>query len=200
MPPDAQRVGVLGGTFDPPHIGHLASAVEVRAALGLQEVLLVVANEPWQKVASRPVTPAADRLAMVEAAVEGLDGLRASAVEIERGGPSYTVDTLRELERDRPGTEWFVIVGADAAAGLPTWDRPDELRAAATFALVDRPGLPGPPPPPGWRFVHVDVPRLDVSSSDLRERVAAGRPLDVLTPPGVVACIRDRRLYGWRRS
>ncbi|HEX7167817.1 MAG TPA: adenylyltransferase/cytidyltransferase family protein, partial [Acidimicrobiales bacterium] len=91
------RIGVLGGTFDPVHIAHLVSAVNVRAALGLDRVLLVVANEPWQKVGTRPISPAADRLAMVEAAVAGVDGVEASAIEIARGGPSYTADTIAAL-------------------------------------------------------------------------------------------------------
>ena len=196
MPHDAARVGLLGGTFDPPHVGHLATAVEVRDVLGLDEVWLVVANEPWQKVASRQITPATDRLAMVRDATRGLAGLEASSIEIDRGGPSYTVDTLLELREAHPGVEWFVVLGADAAAGLPTWERADELAELATFVLVDRPGLPSPPPPTGWRFVHVSVPRLDVSSSELRDRVRTGRPLDVLVPPAVIACIEARRLYG----
>lgn len=165
--------------------------------LRLSEVLLVVANEPWQKVGARVVSPARDRLALVEAAVAPYPGLRASAVEIERGGPSYTVDTLLALREQHPGTEWFVILGADAAAGLPTWERPEELAGLATFVLVDRPGLPSPPPPSGWSFVHVGVPRLDVSSSELRDRVASGRPLDVLVPSEVIVGITERRLYGW---
>lgn len=198
MPHDAARVGLLGGTFDPPHIGHLATGVEVRDVLGLDEVWLVVANEPWQKVGTRPVTPAEDRLAMVEAACSDVVGLRASSIEIERGGPSYTVDTLHTLRERRPGTEWFVVLGADAAAGLPSWERTEELADLATFVLVDRPGLPAPAPPDGWPFVHVSVPRIDVSSSELRARVQTGRPLDVLVPAPVIACIDARRLYRWQ--
>jgi nicotinate-nucleotide adenylyltransferase len=200
MPLDAIRVGILGGTFDPPHIGHLATAVEVKSRLGLDEVLLVVANDPWQKSAGRLVTPAVDRLAMVEAAVEGLDGVHASSIEIDRGGPSYTIDTITDLAAAHPDREWFVVVGADAAAGLDTWHRAEELRTAALFVVVDRPGLSAPGPPAGWRVRHVTVPRLDVASSELRQRVAEGRPLDVLVPRGVITCIRDRRLYGWHRS
>ena len=199
MAQDTARVGILGGTYDPPHIGHLATAVEVRNVLRLDEVLFVVANEPWQKLGARSISPPRDRLALVEAAVAPFAGLRASAMEIERGGPTYTIDTLEALDGARPGVEWFVIVGADAAAGLPTWERADELAALTTFVLVDRPGLPSPPPPEGWRFVHVAVPRLDVSSSQLRDRVATGRPLDVLVPPPVIAEINERRLYGWPR-
>ncbi|MCD9622669.1 nicotinate-nucleotide adenylyltransferase [Rhabdothermincola salaria] len=197
MPRDAARVGLLGGTFDPPHVGHLATGVEVRDVLDLDAVWLVVANEPWQKVGSRPITPAVDRLAMVQEATRDIVGLEASGVEIDRGGPSYTVDTLVDLRRAHPEVEWFVVLGADAAAGLPTWERAGELADLATFVLVDRPGLPSPAPPAGWRFVHVSVPRLDVSSSELRDRVRTGRPLDVLVPAPVIACIEARRLYGW---
>jgi nicotinate-nucleotide adenylyltransferase len=191
-------LGVFGGTFDPPHIGHLVAANEARAARGLDRVLLVVANEPWQKTGTREISPAADRLAMVEAAVQGVEGLEASAVEIERGGPSYTADTLETLAaRDSDGAR-FLILGADAAAGLDTWERAEAVPRLATLVLVDRPGLPAPAPPPGWAFDRVEMPRLDVSSTDLRERVAAGRPLTFLTPDAVVSCIRDRRLYRGR--
>ncbi|MFQ5558280.1 MAG: nicotinate-nicotinamide nucleotide adenylyltransferase, partial [Acidimicrobiales bacterium] len=116
-----ERLGVLGGTFDPPHHGHLATALEVRHRLRLDRVLLVVANDPWQKTALQPVTPAVDRLALVRAAVEGLDGLEANADEIDRGGESYTADTLAALRRRHPAAALFVIVGSDAAEGLDTW-------------------------------------------------------------------------------
>jgi nicotinate-nucleotide adenylyltransferase len=191
---------VLGGTFDPPHIGHLLAAVNVRHALALDELLMVVANDPWQKSGERPVSRAADRFAMVEAAVSGLDGIVASDVELRRGGPSYSVDTLRDLaERDPRGAR-FLVLGADAAAGLLTWERADELPSLATLVLVDRPGIACPPPPAGWTFERVEIPRVEVSSTDLRARVVEGRPLDFLLPPAVVTCIRDRRLYGFGSS
>jgi len=193
----ATRLGIFGGTFDPPHIGHLAAAVEVRAELGLDQVWMVVANEPWQKVDGRSVSPPADRFALVEAAVAGIDGLVASAIEIERGGPSYTIDTVDQIEREAPGVEVVVVLGADAARGLPTWHRADELRQRAMFVVVGRPGLAAAATPAGWRCRQVEVPRLDVSSSDLRQRVADGRPVDVLIPAGAIAGIRERRLYGW---
>ena len=195
-----RRCGVLGGTFDPPHIGHLLAAVNVRHALRLDELLMVVANDPWQKSGERPVTPAADRLAMVEAAVVGLDGIVASDLELRRGGPSYTVDTLRELGKEDPEGERFLVLGADAAGGVTSWERADELPSLATLVLVDRPGLECPPPPAGWSFLRVEIPRVEVSSTDLRARVADGRPLDLLVPPRVVTCIRERRLYGFASS
>jgi nicotinate-nucleotide adenylyltransferase len=190
----SRRIGIFGGTFDPPHIGHLAVAVEVRHALGLDVVLLVVANLPWQKLNQREITAAAARLDLVRAAVEGLDGVEASDLEIRRGGLSYTADTLETLATEEPDAEWFVILGADAAAGLPTWERGDEVRAQAHVVVAARDGETGPPPE-GWTWQTVAVPRLDVSSTDLRARVAAGRPVDVLVPPGVRSRIEALHLY-----
>jgi nicotinate-nucleotide adenylyltransferase len=189
------RIGVFGGTFDPPHVGHLVVAVNVRHELRLDRVLLVVAHDPWQKTGSRTVSPAADRLAMVEAAVGDVDGLEASALELDRGGISYTADTLRELAELHPGAELYLILGSDAARGLPTWDRVDEVRAHSTVVVVTRPGDEEGRPPPGWSWERVETPRLEVSSTDLRARFADGRPLDYLLTPAVITCIRQRRLY-----
>ena len=189
-----RRIGILGGTFDPPHIGHLAMAVEVRDALALDVVLLVVAHVPWQKVGDREVSPSADRLALVEAAVADLEGVEASDVEIRRGGPSYTADTLAALAAECPEDELFVILGADAAAGLPTWERGDEVAERAHLVVAAREGETGGPPP-GWSWRTVPITRLDVSSTDLRARVAAGRTIDVLVPAGVRGQIEARRLY-----
>lgn len=189
-----QRIGVLGGTFDPIHVGHLVTGMNVRCELSLDLVLFVVAHDPWQK-ADRDVTPSADRLAMVEAAVAGHEGLEASAIEIERGGVSYTADTLAALRAGQPDVDLFLIVGQDQAANLHTWDRVDEIRALATLVVVRRPGSDGGLTPGGWRQVDVDVPRLEVSSSDLRARFGDGRPLDWLVPDGVVRLARERGLY-----
>lgn len=187
------RIGVFGGTFDPVHIGHLAVAVAARHALVLDRVLLVVANVPWQKAGTRPLTPAEDRYAMVEAAVADLAGIEASRIELDRGGPSYTVETLEALRGDADGDrahELFLVLGADAAANLRTWVRADEVPTLAELVAVPRPGTP---PPPGMRIL--DVPHLDVSSSDLRSRGADGRPLDVLVPAAALRVIRERGLY-----
>ena len=162
--------------------------------LQLDRVLLTVANVPWQKVGSRPLSPAADRLAMVEAAVADVEGLEASDLELVRGGDSYTVDTVEQLRAQDPTAELFVIVGQDAAAGMPTWERIDDLRAQAALVVVERPGATVELPA-GWAFQRVEVPRLEVSSTDLRARVCDGRPLDYLVPPATVACMRQRRLY-----
>ena len=195
VPGVAQRIGVFGGTFDPPHVGHLVTAVDVRHRLGLDRVLLVVANRPWQKVGSREISSAEDRLAMVQAAVAGVEGLEASSIEIDRGGDSYTADTLADLRLLDPDAELFLVLGADAAAGLPTWERFEEVRATSTLVVVDRPGARSASVPEGWTWVHVEVPRLEVSSTDLRERVRDDRPLDYLLPRDVIACVRERRLY-----
>jgi nicotinate-nucleotide adenylyltransferase len=190
-----ERLGVFGGTYDPPHVGHLVAALAVRHALQLDRVLLTVANEPWQKSGSRAISPAEDRLAMVRAAVDGVEGLEASTIEIERGGPSYSVDTLEALAAADPAGERFLVLGADAAAGLGTWERADALPGLATLVVVDRPGMDASPAPQGYVLERVEMPRLDVSSTDLRERVRDGRPLTFLTPEAVVSCIRRRRLY-----
>jgi nicotinate-nucleotide adenylyltransferase len=191
----SERLGVFGGTFDPPHIGHLVTAVNVRHDLSLDRVLLVVNNVPWQKVGQRPISAAADRLAMVEAAVGDVEGLEASDVEIPSGGVSYTADTLRTLLDERPDRELYLVLGADAAGGLPSWERVDEVRELSTVIAVERPGVLAATPLPGWRWEHVEVPSLEVSSTDLRDRVRTGRPLDYLVAHEVVECIRARGLY-----
>lgn len=189
-----RRIGIFGGTFDPPHIGHLVAAVEVRDALELDVVLLVVANVPWQKVGSREISAAEDRLAMVRAAVADEVGLEVSDLEIRRGGDTYTADTLADLRADEPDAELFVVVGADAAAGFTTWDRFEEVAAEATLVVVDRPGAAGALDP-RFAWVRVDIPELEVSSTELRARVAAGRSVRYLTPDAVATCIAERALY-----
>jgi len=183
-----ERIGVFGGTFDPVHVGHMTAACAARHQLRLDRVLLVVARDPWQK-RDTVVAAAEDRFAMVAAACAGVEGLEASRIEIDRAGPTFTADTLRALVA--PNRELFLVLGADAAAGLDSWERPESVRTSATLAVVAREG--GPPPPAG--AVVVDMPRLDVSSTDLRRRIAAGEPVDFLVPEGARAILRDRRLY-----
>lgn len=190
-----ERLGIFGGTFDPPHVGHLVTAVNVRFELGLDRVLLVVNDQPWQKLGTRDITRAEDRFAMVEAAVGSVEGLEASRIEIDRGGMSYTADTLRALLDQRPDRELFVVLGSDAAGGLPSWERADEVRSMATIVVVERPGTHEVAVPPGWSWVRVEVPRLEVSSTDLRARVADGRPLDYLLTPDVIAAVERLGLY-----
>lgn len=194
MQESTRRIGLFGGTFDPPHIGHLVTAINVRHALELDEVILMVANVPWQKEGTRPITPAPDRLAMVEAAVASVDGLVAGRLEIELGGPSYTADTLAALAEREPGAFFFTIVGDDAAAGLHTWERSEEVITRSSLVVVDRPGEPVTlPDDVDW--IHVEVPHLSVSSTDLRARVADGRPLTYLVTSPVLSVIAERELY-----
>ena len=188
------RLGLFGGTFDPPHVGHLVTAVNVRHELGLDRVLLEVANRPWQKEGARAISAAEDRYAMVAAAVAGVSGLEASRLEIDRGGVSYTADTLAELGRRHPDAELFTIVGSDAAAGLLTWERYDEVARRSRLVVVERPGA-DPELPGEVSWIRVVVPHLEVSSTDLRARVVDGRPLDYLVPEDVLIEIRRRGLY-----
>jgi nicotinate-nucleotide adenylyltransferase len=193
-----RRLGLFGGTFDPPHVGHLVTAVNVRYELDLDVVVLMVANVPWQKAGSRPITPALDRLAMVAAAVADVDGLEAGRLEIDLGGPSYTAVTLAALAEQHPGAELFTIVGDDAAAGLATWDRWEEVVERSRMVVVDRPGE-AVELDPELDWIRIEVPRLEVSSTDLRARFSDGRPLDYLVTDEVLDVIAARRLYrdGW---
>lgn len=189
------RIGVFGGTFDPPHVGHLVTAVNVRHELRLDLLILMVANVPWQKVGSRAITPADDRLAMVAAAVADVPGLVAGDHEIRAGGPSYTADTLAALADEFPDAELFTVVGDDAAAGIRSWERADEVIERSRLVVVDRPGDPVHlDPTVDW--IRVEVPRLEVSSTDLRARWSDGRPLDYLLTEDVLAVIEERGLYG----
>lgn len=195
-----ERWGLLGGTFDPPHCGHLAAARTCRAALGLDRLLLVVANEPWQKVPQRSVSPAEDRMAMVEAAAALVPGVEASRIEVDRGGPSYTVDTVEAIVAGATASggappALYLIVGADLVASLDTWKRVDDLRQMVTLVVVTRPQADPPPDPPGWRVVHVHGDPVDVSSSEVRDRLDRGLPVDGLVPDAVIRCIGLRGLY-----
>ena len=189
-----RRIGLVGGTFDPPHLGHLVVAECALVELGLDEVRLLVAGEPWMKSA---VSSGEDRAALVEAAVSDAQGLVCDAREVGRPGPTYTADTLAELRAEDPDAEFFFVLGEDAAAALPEWERIGDAFALATFVVVTRPGndppdeslLPGP-------VVHLEIPQLYVSSTDLRERFARGGATRWLVPPSVDAEVRRRGLYG----
>jgi nicotinate-nucleotide adenylyltransferase len=188
-----ERVGVFGGTFDPVHVGHIVAAVDARAAVGLDRVLMVVAGDPWQK-RGEVVASAADRFALVAAAVEGIDGVEPSDIEIKWKGPSITYDTLAAIAA--PGRELFLVLGSDAARNMPTWRKLEETRHLATLVIVERAGdAHAEAPLPGWPVERVTIPRLDISSSDLRARLATGRPIHGLVPPAVVRTIAERGLY-----
>ena len=195
-----ERIGVFGGTFDPVHVGHLVAAVNARHALGLERVVLMVANVPWQKAGLRQVSPAEARFAMVEAAVRGAPGLEAGRLEMDRGGPSYTADTVAALSVLHPGAELYVIVGWDVSRELETWERFEEVRDLATLVVVNRPGAKAPEglAQQGWRVAEVAVPNLEISSTDLRARAASGRPLDYLVPEAAARVIRELGLYSGR--
>ncbi len=192
--PASERLGVFGGTFDPPHIGHLVAALYCFHALSLDRVLFVISGEPWQKVGTRRITPVEDRIALVRAAIDGRPEFDLSLVDVERPGPSYTVDTLADLREQHPRADLWLIVGADAAAGIPTWHRPEALPALARLAVVTRPGA-SQITLPGFDISTVVIPSLDISSTDLRARVTRGDPITWLVPDGVRSLIEGRLLY-----
>jgi nicotinate-nucleotide adenylyltransferase len=192
-----ERIGILGGTFDPPHLGHVAAAQAVVPALGLDRLLLVVANDPWQKSASRDVSPAEDRFALTEVMAEELPAAEASRLEIDRGGPSYSVDTVEEIlaRVGHPAPHLFLVVGADLAPELDTWERVGDLQRLVTLAVVSRPNAPVPDLDPAWTVVRVDGPQVEVSSSEVRERLLRGDSVNGLVPEAVIRCIHRRALY-----
>lgn len=186
-----QRVGVLGGTFDPIHLGHLAAASEVYEVLGLDTVLLVPTAAHSLKGA--PLASAEHRLAMCRVAAAEDDRLGVSDVDIVRGGVTYTVDTLTDLTAQYPGAELTFITGADSLATLPQWRSPERLAQLARFVGVTRPGHALPPMPDGT--LVVEVPSVAVSSTEVRRRVRAGAPIRYLVPDSVVAYIDQFSLY-----
>lgn len=194
------RLGIMGGTFDPPHLGHLACAEEALEAFGLDAVLFVPTGRPAFKQ-DRLVTAGEVRLAMVAAAVAGNPAFAVSALEVERPGITYAVDTLRELREELPGVELVFIVGADAALALPRWRKSAELARLAAFAAATRPGFElGEQALRDLREHGFDVrpfavPGLDISSSALRRRVYAGRTIRYLVPEAVRKIIEEESLY-----
>ena len=190
------RVGVMGGTFDPLHLGHLVAASEVAHLFELDEVVFVPTGQPWQK-GHREVSPAEDRYLMTVIATAADARFRVSRVDVDRPGPTYTVDTLRDLRAEvGDDVELFFITGADALAEIIGWRDAEEVFRLAHLIGVTRPGhaLADPGIAPG-RVSLVEVPALAISSSDCRERVATGAPIHYLVPPGVEAYIAKRGLY-----
>jgi nicotinate-nucleotide adenylyltransferase len=195
------RIGILGGTFNPPHVGHVACARAAAEQLGLDGVWLMPVAEPPHKRAEQD--PGAEhRLALCRLAADEDERLSASAFEIERGGPSYTVDTLAALRADRPDDEFVFVAGGDMAMSLPDWREPARVLELATFAVAEREAIRREqivaalgPLPGADRIVFFDMPRVDVSSSLVRERVAAGEAVDDLVPAGVARYIEQRGLY-----
>jgi nicotinate-nucleotide adenylyltransferase len=199
------KLGILGGTFDPPHLAHLALAEEARTRLGLDRVLFVPAGDPWRK-AGQDITPAEHRLAMVRLAVAGKPHFEVCTLEIERKGPSYTADTLAELAaRYGPEAELYFLMGEDALHDMPNWKEPERIAALARLIVAPRPDLPEPSPPPesaipglAERLIPLDMPPIDISATALRERARRGLSLRDQVPPAVAEYIEKQGLYRQR--
>ena len=197
------NIGVLGGTFDPIHVGHLILAEEVRARLNLAEILFVPAGQPWLK-GSSPISSARHRVEMVRLAIADGPYFKLSAIEIERSGPTYTVDTIAELKAQLgAGDELFFILGWDSLAELPRWWQPSRLVAKCRLVAVPRPGYPAPDlkalevgiPGLSQRVTLMDKPEIDISASAIRERVAQGLSIHHLVPEPVGEYIKQHKLY-----
>ena len=191
-----RRIGVMGGTFDPVHHGHLVAASEVASRFDLDEVVFVPTGEPWQKP-DRAVTPAEHRYLMTVIATASNPRFWVSRVDVERSGPTYTIDTLRDLRAQFGAqVEFFFITGADALAQILSWKDADELFGLAHFVGVTRPGHPlSGDGLPVDRVSLLEIPALAISSTDCRARVSEGNPVWYLVPDGVVQYIAKHRLY-----
>lgn len=192
------KVGLFGGSFDPPHLGHLALARQARDQLALDELRWVPAGDPWQK-ADRRLAPAAQRLAMVEALIAGEPRMRVDDVETRRAGPSYTIDTVRALRAERPDATLVLVIGQDQYARLPTWHRWRELVDAVTLAVASRDGARVRPPDELASLAHrvevLAMPPVAVSSTDVRAAAAAGADVRTLVGDAVARYIDRHALY-----
>lgn len=193
-----RRVGVMGGTFDPIHHGHLVAASETQSWFGLDEVIFVPTGQPWQK-ADRQVSAAEHRYLMTVIATAANPKFRVSRIDIDREGPTYTIDTLRELGEHLPDTDLFFITGADALTEIFTWRNAEELFTLAHFVGCTRPGYEMDPAAltgiPQDRVTLLEIPALAISSTACRERVGAGQPVWYLVPDGVVQYLAKNDLY-----
>ena len=195
----------MGGTFDPLHHGHLVAASEVADRFDLQRVIFCPSGAPWHK--TTPTTSAEDRYLMTVIATAADPRFEVSRVDIDRDGPTYTVDTLRDLHEGfsrahpKDSAEWFFITGADALTEIVGWHDPDGIIERAHLVGVTRPGhqLADPGLPEGV-VTLIEIPALSISSSDIRERVSEGKPIDYLVPEGVARWIRKHRLYADRQQ
>jgi nicotinate-nucleotide adenylyltransferase len=189
----APRIGVMGGTFDPIHHGHLVAASEVAQSFGLDEVVFVPTGRPWQK---QEVSASEDRYLMTVIATASNPQFTVSRVDVDRDGPTYTIDTLRDLQAQRPDAQLFFITGADAVAQILSWRDHDELWNLAHFVAVSRPGhvlsIDGLPRD---NVSQLEIPALAISSTDCRDRVRQGHPVWYLVPDGVVQYIEKHHLY-----
>ena len=195
----SRRIGVMGGTFDPIHHGHLVAAEEARWQFDLDTVVFVPTGQPWQKPVG--VSPAEDRYQMTMIATASNPAFTVSRLEIDHEGPTYTIDTLRRLRAQLPeDTRLFFITGADAFLQILTWKEPDQVLAQAEFIAATRPGfdldsLVRQVPGAAGRVHRMDIPALAISSSDIRGRVARGAPIQYLVPDGVARYIQEHGLY-----
>ena len=195
MTAGTRRIGIMGGTFDPIHHGHLVAASEVADRFALDEVRFVPTGQPWQK-ADEEVSPAEHRYLMAVIATAANPRFTVSRVDIDRPGPTYTKDTLTDLRAEAPEAEWFFITGADALSAIMSWKDVRELFALAHFIGVTRPGyVLQDPNLPDAAVTLVEVPAMAISSTDCRRRIAAGKPVWYLVPDGVVQYIGKHRLY-----
>jgi nicotinate-nucleotide adenylyltransferase len=188
------NIGLFGGTFDPPHIGHLIAAQDAMQALQLDRLHFLPAAQPPHKH-GRAITPAAIRLEMLQAAVRDEPRFEICMLELERAGPSYTVDTLRQLHARGTQDNLFLLVGADQARELVTWREPEEIARLASIVLLSRDGVETMAQPQRLLTRAIRVTRIDVSASQIRGRVARGQPIRFLVPTAVEAIIRARHLY-----
>lgn len=197
------KLGVLGGTFDPVHLGHIGMAEEARDALGLAEVVLVPAGQPMFKV-GRPITPAEHRMEMLRLAVAGRRGLGVSAIEIKRPGPTFTIDTITELQRQYGAkTDIYFILGWESLAQLPGWREPSRLITICRLVAVPRPGHPRPDmrtlenqiPGITKKVIFLEKPYIDISATDIRGMVGRGESIDRLVPEAVAKYIKKHQLY-----
>jgi len=195
MPDTRARVGLFGGTFDPVHTAHVMLAQAALQALRLDQVRWIPAGQPWQK--TREVTAAVHREAMVRLAVAGEARFVLDRIEIQRSGPSYTLDTVKALAEAWPQTEWFLIIGADQYASLHTWVDWRDLLGRVVLAVANRPGKLPTVQSEVLAFPHqaVPLPMLDISSTDVRERTNRGADISALVPPDVARYIETHRLY-----
>lgn len=197
VPPRAEgraRLGVMGGTFDPIHHGHLVAASEVASVFDLDEVVFVPTGQPWQKSSSE-VTDAEHRYLMTVIATAANPRFSVSRVDIDRGGPTYTIDTLRDLQAQRPDTDLFFITGADVLSEILSWHGAQDMWDQAHFVGVTRPGHELSVPDGAGDVVLLEVPAMSISSTDCRGRVHAGKPVWYLVPDGVVQYIGKYGLY-----
>ncbi len=193
---EESRIGLFGGTFDPPHLGHLAAALAARDQLELDLVLFVVANDPWQKTeAGIEVTSAQHRFEMVRVAVSNFEGLQADNSEITRGGLTYTSATLQEMKVRFPNSDLFLLVGGDVATELDTWKDTGLIRDNATLVVVDRPGYLGAEPPAGWRFKRVIAETPDIAGTEIRFRSRKGAEVKTMVSESVKSYIDENDLY-----